>query len=150
MLSQPVAVLVAVNRGPPRPSPASTPAALVTWPSTALAARFVALRSHEGPNWSGVVAANLLALSQSMLLSYEAELHRAEPKTLRYWLLHIAARIIRGWRKVFLRLTGVEPAVGRWRNKGSRWVGDLRGLRRAPSAAASVRSPPKAARRGSR
>jgi hypothetical protein len=39
-----------------------------------------------------------------MLLVDEPELHRAEPKTLHYRLLHTAARITRGQRKVFLRL----------------------------------------------
>jgi hypothetical protein len=34
---------------------------------------------------------------------------RAEPKTLRYRLLHIAARITRGQRKVFLRLAEHWP-----------------------------------------
>ena len=44
-----------------------------------------------------------------MLLTDQAELHRAEPKTLRYRLLHIAARITRGQRKVFLRLAEHWP-----------------------------------------
>jgi len=54
----------------------------------------------------------LLAFTQSMLLISEPELHRAEPKTLRYRLLHVAARITRGQRKVFLRLADTGP--GRW------------------------------------
>ena len=56
-----------------------------------------------------LIAADLLALTQSMLLTSEPELHRAEPKTLRYRLLHIAARITRGQRKVFLRLAEHWP-----------------------------------------
>ena len=56
-----------------------------------------------------LIAADLLALTQSMLLTNEAELHRAEPKTLRYRLLHTAARITRGQRKVFLRLAQHWP-----------------------------------------
>ncbi len=56
-----------------------------------------------------LIAADLLALAQSMLLTSEPELHRAEPKTLRYRLLHIAARITRGQRKVFLRLAEPWP-----------------------------------------
>jgi len=40
-----------------------------------------------------LIVADLLALAQSMLLTTEPELHRAEPKTLRYRLLHTAARI---------------------------------------------------------
>ncbi len=47
-----------------------------------------------------LIAADLLALAQSMLLTDHPELHRAEPKTLRYRLLHIAARITRGQRRV--------------------------------------------------
>jgi len=56
-----------------------------------------------------LIAADLLALAQSMLLASEVELHRAEPKTLRYRLRHIAARITRGQRKVFLRLAEHWP-----------------------------------------
>ena len=56
-----------------------------------------------------LIAAELLALTQSMLLTGEPDLARAEPKTLRYRLLHIAARITRGQRKVFLRLAEHWP-----------------------------------------
>jgi hypothetical protein len=56
-----------------------------------------------------LIAADLLALSQSMLLTDEPELRRAEPKTLRYRLLHTAARITKGQRKVFLRLAEHWP-----------------------------------------
>ena len=56
-----------------------------------------------------LIAADLLALAQSMLLTAETELHRAEPKTLRYRLLHVAARVTRGQRKVFLRLAEHWP-----------------------------------------
>ncbi len=56
-----------------------------------------------------LIAADLLALTQSMLLIDEADLHRAEPKTLRYRLLHTAARITRGQRRVFLRLAEHWP-----------------------------------------
>lgn len=56
-----------------------------------------------------LIAADLLALSQTMLLTEDPELGRAEPKTLRYRLLHIAARITRGQRKVFLRLAEHWP-----------------------------------------
>ena len=44
-----------------------------------------------------------------MLLTDEPELHRAEPKTLRDRLLHTAARITRGQRRVFLRLAQHWP-----------------------------------------
>jgi hypothetical protein len=56
-----------------------------------------------------LIAADLLALAQSMLLTDEPDLHRAEPKTLRYRLLHTAARITRGQRKAFLRLAEHWP-----------------------------------------
>jgi len=56
-----------------------------------------------------LIAADLLALAQSMLLTEEPDLHRAEPKALRYRLLHTAARITRGQRKVFLRLAEHWP-----------------------------------------
>jgi len=56
-----------------------------------------------------LIAADLLALTQTMLLTDEPELHRAEPKTLRYRLLHTAARITRGQRRVFLRLAEHWP-----------------------------------------
>ena len=56
-----------------------------------------------------LIASDLLALTQTMLVTDEPDLHRAEPKTLRYRLLHIAARITRGQRKVFLRLAEHWP-----------------------------------------
>ena len=56
-----------------------------------------------------LIAADLLALTQSMLLTDQPELHRAEPKALRYRLLHIAARITHGQRKTFLRLAEHWP-----------------------------------------
>ena len=68
---------------------------------------------HEAINtvWVelALIAADLLALAQTMLLTDEVDLARAEPKALRYRLLHIAARITRGQRKVFLRLAEHWP-----------------------------------------
>jgi len=68
---------------------------------------------HQNINevWTelALIAADLLALSQSMLLTDQPELHRAEPKTLRYQLLHTAARITKGQRRVFLRLAEHWP-----------------------------------------
>lgn len=68
---------------------------------------------HEKINavWTelALIAADLLALAQSMLLFDQPDLHRAEPKTLRYRLLHTAARVTRGQRKVFLRLAQHWP-----------------------------------------
>ena len=66
----------------------------------------------------------MLALAQSMLLGGPG-LHRAEPKTLRYWLLHTAARLTRGQRKVFLRLA---PALA----MGPRLARAFRRLRLIP------------------
>ena len=67
--------------------------------------------AHVNEVWVelALIAADLLALAQSMLLTDEPELHRAEPKTLRYRLLHMGARITRGQRKVFLRLAEHWP-----------------------------------------
>ena len=56
-----------------------------------------------------LIAADLLALTQSMLLTDHSDLAKAEPKTLRYRLLHMAARITKGQRKVFLRLAEHWP-----------------------------------------
>ncbi len=43
------------------------------------------------------------------IVALAAALHRAEPKTLRYRLLHLAARITHGQRKVLLRLAEHWP-----------------------------------------
>ena len=51
-----------------------------------------------------LIATDLLALAQTMLLTDRPDLHRAEPKSLRYRLLHTAARITRGQSKVSVRL----------------------------------------------
>jgi hypothetical protein len=67
--------------------------------------------AHVNAVWVqlAMLAADLLALAQSMLLTHEPDLAKAEPKTLRYRLLHTAARITRGQRKVFLRLAEHWP-----------------------------------------
>jgi hypothetical protein len=51
-----------------------------------------------------MIAADLLAFTQSIVLHDIPELAKAEPKTLRYRLLHVAARITRGQRRLRLRL----------------------------------------------
>ena len=56
-----------------------------------------------------LIAADLLALAQSMLRTDQPELYRAEPKALRYRLPRVAARITHGQRKVFLRLAEHLP-----------------------------------------
>jgi hypothetical protein len=51
-----------------------------------------------------MIAVDLLTWAQTMLLHDVPALTRAEPKTLRYRLLHVAARLIRGGRRLRLRL----------------------------------------------
>jgi hypothetical protein len=52
---------------------------------------------------AAMIAVDLLAFAQSMLL-HDTPLARAEPKTLRYRLLHVAGRLTRGARRLRLRL----------------------------------------------
>jgi hypothetical protein len=61
--------------------------------------------------WLSVVmlAVDLLAWTQHLLLTTEPELARAEPKTLRYRLLHVAARLTRGQRRLWLRIQRSWP-----------------------------------------
>lgn len=54
-----------------------------------------------------MLAVDLLAWTQQLLL--DGELARAEPKTLRYRLLHVAARIVRGGRRVRVRIQRSSP-----------------------------------------
>jgi Transposase DDE domain group 1 len=51
-----------------------------------------------------MLAVDLLAWTQTVLLHDHPTLARAEPKTLRYRLLHVAARLVRGGRQLRLRL----------------------------------------------
>jgi hypothetical protein len=64
--------------------------------------------------WLTVVmlAVDLLAWTQTLLL--QGELAKAEPKRLRYQLLHVAARLTRGQRRLWLRIHHSWP-----------WAGDL-------------------------
>jgi hypothetical protein len=59
--------------------------------------------------WLSVVmlAVDLIAWAQNLLLS--GELAKAEPKTLRYRLLHVAARLTRGQRRLWLRIQRSWP-----------------------------------------
>jgi hypothetical protein len=50
-----------------------------------------------------MIAVDLLAFAQTLLL-HDTGLARAEPKALRYRLLHVAARLTHGQRRVGLRL----------------------------------------------
>ncbi len=54
-----------------------------------------------------LTAADLIAFTQTMLL--DGELAAAEPKTLRYRLLHVAARITHGQRKTWIRIQATWP-----------------------------------------
>jgi hypothetical protein len=58
-----------------------------------------------------LIAADLIAWAQTTLL--ESELAAAEPGKLRYRLLHVAARITRGQRRVFVRIDRTWP----WREQ---------------------------------
>ena len=56
-----------------------------------------------------LVAADLTAWLQTTVLADQPDLARAEPKALRYRLLHTAARITRGGRRNFLNLARTWP-----------------------------------------
>jgi hypothetical protein len=58
-----------------------------------------------------LTAGDLIAWAQTTLLT--GELARCEPKTLRYRLLHVAARLTRGQRKLFVRIAESWP----WRTE---------------------------------
>jgi hypothetical protein len=51
-----------------------------------------------------MIAIDLLTWAQTLLLADQPALARAEPKTLRYRLLHTAARLSRGERRLRLRI----------------------------------------------
>jgi hypothetical protein len=54
-----------------------------------------------------MVAVDLISWTQHLLL--HGDLAKAEPKTLRYRLLHIAARLTRGQRRLWLRIQRTWP-----------------------------------------
>jgi hypothetical protein len=54
-----------------------------------------------------LTAADLIAWTQTTLL--DGDLATAEPATLRYRLLHVAARITRGQRRLFVRIDSAWP-----------------------------------------
>lgn len=56
-----------------------------------------------------LLAADLIAWTQTLLLADHPDLARAEPKTLRYRLLHTAARLTRGGRRLWLRIQASWP-----------------------------------------
>jgi hypothetical protein len=56
-----------------------------------------------------MLAVDLIAWTQTLLVHDDPQLARAEPKTLRYRLLHVAGRLIRGTRRLRLRLDTTWP-----------------------------------------
>jgi hypothetical protein len=56
-----------------------------------------------------MLAVDLLAWTQTILLHDQQALATAEPKTLRYRLLHVAARLVHGGRRLRLRLDRTWP-----------------------------------------
>lgn len=56
-----------------------------------------------------LAATDLLAWTRTGLLADEPDLARAEPRLLRYRMLHTAARITRGSRRIWLRLAEGWP-----------------------------------------
>ena len=56
-----------------------------------------------------MIAVDLMTWTQTVLLHDQPALTRAEPKTLRYRLLHTAARLTRGGRRLRLRLDTNSP-----------------------------------------
>ncbi len=51
-----------------------------------------------------LTAIDLLAWTQTILLHDDPSLAKAEPKTLRYWLLHTAGRLVHGGRRLRLKI----------------------------------------------
>jgi len=60
---------------------------------------------------ASIIASNLLAWTQ--LLCLDSDLANAEPKTLRYRLLHVAARLATRGRQLHLRIDNTWP----WRHE---------------------------------
>ena len=84
---------------------------MASWPSTSF---------DINAAWVAAVAIAIDLLCWTRLLLLEGPLADAEPKTLRYRLLHTAARIIKRARKQILRIpetwpwaTELETAFGR-------------------------------------
>ena len=50
-----------------------------------------------------------IPLAWLKLLALDADLAKAEPKTLRYRLLHAAARLVRGGRRRSLKIAAARP-----------------------------------------
>jgi hypothetical protein len=68
--------------------------------------RFPSKRFAINAAWlaCALTAIDLIAWTQTTLLHDQPDLARAEPKTLRYRLMHVAARLVRGGRKLRLKI----------------------------------------------
>lgn len=77
-------------------------------------ARFPSRQFNINAVWLelALTAADLIAWAQTTLLADNSDLAKCEPKALRYRLLHVAARITRGQRKLFVRIAEHWP----WRH----------------------------------
>jgi hypothetical protein len=75
--------------------------------------RFPSRHFHVNQAWLELSLTALDLLAWTRLLLLEGELAAAEPKKLRYRLLHAAARITRGGRRMHLRIAATWP----WRNE---------------------------------
>lgn len=73
--------------------------------------KFPSQLAHVNAAWLELTlaATDLIAWTRTGLLAGEPDLARAEPRLLRYRLLHTAARITRGARRVWLRLAEHWP-----------------------------------------
>lgn len=73
--------------------------------------KFPSQLAHVNAAWLklALTAADLLAWAQTGLLADEPDLARAEPRLLRYRLLHTAARITQSGRRTWLRLAQNWP-----------------------------------------
>jgi hypothetical protein len=60
---------------------------------------------------AAMIATDLLAFAQTLLL-HDTPLARVEPKSMRYRLLHVAARLTRGQRRRWLRIDQHWPWAG--------------------------------------
>jgi len=83
-----------------------------------------------------LTAADLIAWTQTTLL--DGDLAMAEPATLRYRLLHVAARIARGQRRLFVRIDSACP----WRQQPAAAFARLHALpQRSPDRRVHNRPP---------
>lgn len=87
-----------------------TPSGAARPPASTASPPATSTSTPSGSN-SGLAAIDLLAWTRVLLL--DGELATAEPKKLRYRLLHVAARLTRGGRCLRLRISATWP----WRTE---------------------------------